>query len=255
MTSHLTYSSARDIANIARRICRANRHVAAATLHTLARREIPVARGAATARDAVIARVIGARPRPTPALTLRQRLRIHVERKAIALIADRGGETAIGDRTIGLLDRDGGLTLVGADGWRDYGRQPSRRASLRYLVGRDDNGAWAVRCVSTVSTVAEAVESLIPAEVRRALEAGRGVARQGDIYAIEMRVGADSARQIAGTNHLYDAARRTLLHVADDARHADLVIPADWRAVKFVAQLGLRMGRAAGARRSDMRAD
>ena len=186
-----------------------------------------------------------------PAADLRQRLAAHILEKASREVAARGGETAIDGVELDLLDRDpaAGLALVGCDGWRQYSRAYGRRyASLRYLHGTDDNGPFAVRVPGSVDTVAAALEAITPGEVRRAHEAGRGVLRQGDVYAVELKTTRISDGVLRGTHHRYDPERRRLVHEDSAAPHRDVVIPASWRGVKFVFQGGLGMGRLQGAK-------
>ena len=186
-----------------------------------------------------------------PARDLQKRLTAHIVAKARREVAARGGETDIDGVELDLLDRDpaAGLVLVGCDGWRQYSRAYGRRfASLRYLYGADDNGAFAVRVPGSVDTVAAAIEAITPAEVRRAHEAGRGVLRQGDVYALELKTSRVSDDVLWGTHHRYDPERRRLVHEDADAPHRDVVIPASWRGVKFVFQGGLGMGRLQSAR-------
>jgi hypothetical protein len=89
-----------------------------------------------------------------------------------AEIARRGGETSIAsgekasalrDIPLTVADRAGGLTLLHVTAWRYYSRQfGSRRATLSYLCGRDDNGDWAARVPGTITTVAAALAWLTP---------------------------------------------------------------------------------------------
>ena len=186
-----------------------------------------------------------------PARDLQKRLTAHIVAKASREVAARGGETDIDGVEFDLLDRDpaAGLVLVGCDGYRQYSRAYGRRlASLRYLYGHDDNGAFAVRVPASAYTVAAALEAITPAEVLRAREAGRGVLRQGDVYALELKTSRVSDDVLWGTHHRYDPQRRRLVHEDAAAPHGDVVIPASWRGVKFLFQNGLGMGRLQGAK-------
>ena len=186
-----------------------------------------------------------------PAADLQQRLGARIVAKASREVAARGGETEIDGAGLDLLDRDpaAGLVLVGCDGWRQYSRSYGRRAaSLRYLYGHDDNGSFAVRVPASAYTVAAALEAITPSEVRRAREAGRGVLRQGDVYAVELKTSRVSDEILWGTHHRYDREARRLVHEDSAAPHGDVVIPAEWKGVKFVFQNGLAMGRLQGAR-------
>ena len=230
---------------------------------TALRARIPMQRGARLAelRDRVIraAREMEtARRQEThgdPAADLQRRLAAHILEKATREVAARGGEIDIDGVELDLLDRDpaAGLVLVGCDGWRQYSRAYGRRyASLRYLCGNDDNGAFAVRVPGSVDTVAAALDAITPSEVRRAREAGRGVLRQGDVYAVELKTSRVSDEVLWGTHHSYDPERRRLVHEDSAAPHRDVVIPASWRGVKFIFQNGLGMGRLQGNRGRDL---
>ena len=164
---------------------------------TALRARIPMRRGAGLSdlRDRVIraAREMEtARRKETrrdPADDL-ERLAAHITEKASREVEARGCEREIDGVELDLLDRDpaAGLVLVGCEGCRQYSRAYGRRfASLRYLYGTDDNGAFAVRVPGSVDTVAAALDAITPGEVRRAREAGRGVLRQGDVYALELK--------------------------------------------------------------------
>ena len=223
------------------------------------RASVPMRRGAGLfeLRDRVIRAARETRrtrrdeTRRGPAADLQERLAAHIVAKATREVAVRGGETDIDGAGLDLLDRDpdAGLALVGCDGWRQYSRSFGQRfASLRYLHGTDDNGPFAVRVPGSVDTVAAALEAITPAEVRRAHEAGRGVLRQGDVYALELRTSRISDDVLWGTHHSYDPERRRLVHEDADAPHGDIVIPAEWKGVKFLFQNGLGMGRLQGAR-------
>ena len=208
---------------------------------------VPIRRGLAPIREACLRRareVVQERHRDEPSLA--ERLRDHLIRKAKREVRRRDGETDIDGVGLRLLDRDRGrgLVLVGCDGWRAYSRSfGSRRAALRYLYGTDDNGPWALRVPGTADNVKEALAAVVPAEVRRAEAQGRGVLRQGDVYAVEMRRRSVNDVALEDTHHRYDAEARRLVHEDEGVRHGDLVIPADWRGVKFIRQSGLGMGR------------
>jgi len=169
-------------------------------------------------------------------------------------IAKRGGETVISaehsgaDAHLAVVDRQDGMTLLKAEGWRYYSRRfGSRYAAIAYLCGRDDNGRWAVRVPGTCTTVAEAIYAVEPSDVRKAREAGRIVLRQGDIYAIQTTKAHDGKGELPA-NHQWDRDARTLRHLDPDAPHQDLLIDFP---VRFVAQSVMRMGRTARRGRGD----
>lgn len=157
-------------------------------------------------------------------------------------VARRGGEITIDSDSrsvpLAIADRTGGLVLLRADGWRKYGRDGHRRASLAYLCGREDGQTWAVRVPATVTTVSGALYWLEPATVRDARRAGRRVARQGDMYAVETTKAHDGKGELP-ESHIWDAATRVLAH----PQHGTLSLPYP---VRFIAQNAYGMGRGAG---------
>lgn len=188
-----------------------------------------------------------ARRAERPTLSLEERLRRHLVRRFCAEILRRGGEVSIdgryGSTELEAVDRAGGLVLLRAEGWRQYSRRfGARRARLAYLCGRDDNGDFAARVAGTCMTVAEALEELTPAFVRRARASGRRVLRQGDVWIVELgpRARGDDFRALPDS-HLWIAERRLLVHASADGRdHAPLHVPFLARAVP---QSTLQMGR------------
>jgi hypothetical protein len=178
------------------------------------------------------------------------RLTAALTARAVAEIARRGGETVIENKTsvtrLAIADRDkqARLMLLHADGWRHYSnRFGARFATLSYLYGVDDAGPWAVRVPGTVTTVAAALAWITPAEVTAARVAGRRIARQGDVYAVETTRAHDGGGELPDA-HTWDAAARTLTHTPQDGRaHAPLTLPYP---VRFVTQRVYGMGRGAG---------
>jgi hypothetical protein len=211
-----------------------------AILAKLERQTLP--RGKAPLADAITRAVYyrGAHRAPS----LKDRLQAHVAQKCRRLIEERGGETEVGNNALTVIERRGSYTLLAAEGWREYSRQfGNRHASLAYLCGHDDNGPWAARVPSSVSTVIQALDALIPAEVKRATEKGRKVLRQGDVFVVERkRDGMDSTTLPAG--HTWHSDTRTLHH---DDGHNPLHVPFPAIAVQNKALL---MGRRTGLVRS-----
>lgn len=182
-------------------------------------------------------------------------------------IARRGGETsiehgakasALKEEPLKVADRKDGLALLHCDSWRYYSRRfGSRHATLSYLCGKDDSGTWAVRVPGTITTVAEALRWITPADVRKAGWNGKRVRRQGDIYAIETTKAHDTPSGWVGddrrydqkaaewvTSHYWNAQTRTLVHRPQDGRkHRPLRIPYP---VRFAQQNVYGMGRGAG---------
>jgi hypothetical protein len=188
-------------------------------------------------------------PIPTPA-PLQQRARAWLVGRIYQEIERRGGETEIegnyGTTYLTIADRRGRLVLMNAEGWRSYGRQPARMASLSYLWGADDagSGPWAVRVPGTLTTVREALAWLTPNEVTKALDKGLRVRRQGDVYAIETTARHDGTGDLPD-GHQWRPSTRYLVHApADGRKHRPLRLPYP---VRFVVQSAYEMGRS-GAR-------
>jgi len=176
-------------------------------------------------------------------------------RKYAEEIRRRGGEVCIDPReaaskTVDLrivdYDRQTGIRLLKAEGWREYSRRfGSRRAAICYLAGIDEGEKWAARVPSTVCTVAEGLESLKSSEVLRAESEGRRVLRQGDVYIVEMArdCATRSARDLPW-HHAWMPETRELVH---SGGHATVHVPFH---CKFIPQKMLAMGRlSAGVRR------
>jgi hypothetical protein len=188
-------------------------------------------------------------PKPTP---LQQRARGWLVGRIYEEIERRGGETEIVgnfDTTyLTIADRSDRLVLMHAEGWRSYGRQGARRASLSYLWGPDDagSGPWAVRVPGTVTTVREALAWLTPNQVVKATDQGLRVRRQGDVYAIETTAKRDGdGAQDLPEGHEWRADTRYLVHnPADGRKHRPLRLTYP---VRFVVQSAYEMGRS-GAR-------
>jgi len=168
-----------------------------------------------------------------------QRVNARILARYRAEITRRGGETSIegkyGATDLAITSRSGGLTLLTAEGWRAYGRQPARTASLAYLCGHEDGQVWAVRVPATIGTAQGALDWLTPAAVRDAQAAGRRVERQGDLYAIETTRAHDGRGELPD-RHTWDPRRRVLSH----PEHGELHLP---HPVRFVPQRPLPMGR------------
>jgi hypothetical protein len=174
--------------------------------------------------------------------SLARRADARVVARYTAEIERRGGEVTIDSDSrsvpLAVTDRRDGLALLTASGWRKYGRQGHRRATLAYLCGREDGQTWAVRVPGTVTTVSAALYWLEPAVVRDARLSGRRVARQGDVYAVETTKAHDGKGDLP-ESHIWDAGARVLAH----PEHGTLSLPYP---VRFYAQNAYGMGRGAG---------
>lgn len=190
------------------------------------------------------------------AASAEDRLRRLLVERAYAEIDRRGGETEIvGENRahyLRLVDRNprSRMYLVKAEGWRYYSKaEGSHFARLAYLCGMDDNGPWAVRVPGTMESVAAALDWLTPAEVKRALAAGKRVLRQGDVYAVETVARFDGAGAQWLDTHHWNPVTRYLLHrPADGRRHRPLRVSFP---VRFVQQRAYGMERGAGRADAD----
>lgn len=212
---------------------------------------VPVARGRANLRDAMRKSIEFMRQSRT--VSLHERLAKYVAETYTEVIAARGGETTIDekDRSIPLsvVAREGGLTLLRAEGWRHYSnRFGAKKAAIAYLCGRDDNGRWAARVPATCASVADALEAITPAAVKAAIANGKRIVRQGDVYAVETAPRYDQSGDRLPENHIWDAETRTLIHADSNAPHAALQIPFP---VRWAVQNTLRMGRTSSRGRGD----
>lgn len=155
----------------------------------------------------------------------------HLRQTQIAMyvgeIRRRGGETAIYERDrevrLSCADRRNGMLLLHCEGWRQYSRQfGARRASLSYLCGCEEGQRWAVRVPGAITTVDAALEWLTPSAVRRAMDAGRRVERQGDLYVVESRIDAMPTKPVTyAGSHAWDPSTRTLTHDQHVQVHVD----------------------------------
>ncbi|MER7761565.1 hypothetical protein [Streptomyces sp. NPDC097619] len=194
----------------------------------------------------------------TPVPQLDERLAEWLRDRAVDEVIARGGEIEIQGRsgrpvTLEISDRAGGMVVLHAEGWRSYGRSsPARWVALSYLWGSDDagSGPWAVRLPGTVTTVAEGLEALTPATVKHALEMGRRVRRQGDVYLVETSSRYDGAGLFdLPSSHEWRPGTRYLVHRPEDGRR-HRPVRALWP-VRFVLQTAYAMGRGGGIVNAD----
>lgn len=114
------------------------------------------------------------------------------------------------------------LALGVGEWWLDNSRRAGRwHKEVAILTGYEDGQRWAKRVPPSTATVAAALDYLKPAAVKHAEESGRIVLRQGDVWLVERRRGADDMSAIRGTAHVYDPAGRTVVH----PQHGALALP------------------------------
>lgn len=138
------------------------------------------------------------------------------------------------------MDRAGRLWTVRSE----YRHHYSNRAGdwwtgATLLCGYDDGGHFVHRCPQTLTTIQECLAWLTPAAVARAETAGRWVARQGDVWLVELSHRPDNLAALPWS-HTWDAEHRTLVHRA----HKPVEVPESVRAVR--AYMPKAIGRGAG---------
>lgn len=141
-----------------------------------------------------------------------------------------------------LADRKGKLCVLHCEGWRYYSRRfGSRKASLSYLCGEDDNGVWAVRIPGTIKNVKDALDWIKPSYVKKAEENKKRVLRQGDLYIVETKRDQFNEDSMVNRSHFWYRNSRVLVHDPNDGRkHRSIVVNFPCR---FVPQSVYRMGR------------
>jgi hypothetical protein len=169
--------------------------------------------------------------------TLAQRFRAFILRQASEQISRRrlqsttwGSPDQIDDR---VVNEEGCFALVSKEGFYHYSNQyGDRYRRVCWLYGYTDGQRWAVRVPAECATVAEALDWLTPAAVKKAKSEGRWVARQGDVYLVELKAGKDNLRALFGTRHDWDEENRVLCH----PEHPPVNIPGHVIAVRAYAQ-------------------
>jgi len=198
--------------------------------------------------DHVVARMRDSEP--VGQATLISRLKSYLSATYAVEVARRGGETSISteDGTEDLRcwnrDKNQRLVLLRANAKRYYSRGAQWWTSLSYLCGVDDSGRWAVRVPGSIEEVSEALDWITPSAVKKAVEKGKRVERQGDVYIVETTKQHDLP-----SNHRFLSSAeavacgfeggRWLLH--DEHRPLKLDFPC-----RFVPQKALGMGRGNG---------
>lgn len=86
---------------------------------------------------------------------------------------------------------NGALTtaVVHYEGWVEYSRRHThyRKASVLVLLDMDSLEWRSIRVRPHITDLSEALDSIMPVAVRRAIEADKDVKRQGDIYFVPQR--------------------------------------------------------------------
>lgn len=172
--------------------------------------------------------------------TLKARYYAHLKRVCHNQIINRNLSTVAGYEpnllTVWDIDPGRRAWLCGCEYWYKYSRRVgSYFLEASYLCGNDHGQYWAVRIPGNIRTVAQAIDWLTPAAVARFQEDGlRWTARQGDVWLVELKAGADNLRALPRA-HTYDPDSRTLTH----AQHAPIKVPDEVKAVRAYQQTQL----------------
>lgn len=122
--------------------------------------------------------------------------------------------------------------LVGDSKWQNYSASHgSHLREIKWLFGIDESGPWAVRVPASCKTVREAIDWLKPAAVKEAEKEGRWVARQGDIYLVELKTNKVNIDDLP-ESHRYDGETRTFYHDG----HNPVVVPENVKGVRAFTQ-------------------
>lgn len=139
-----------------------------------------------------------------PYFPIDKRLKDHLLKKGHNAIVSRSLSVPAGFPEFKpvIIDRKKECWLINYSGYYKYSsRFGSWWQSGNYLIGREDGQTWAVRVPSTVKTVAEAQQWLMPKDVKDAQAKGKTVYRQGDIYFIKKRIKEDDFSALTDTRH------------------------------------------------------
>lgn len=127
------------------------------------------------------------------------------------------------------------LIKVESIDWHKKSQYPYKTAGcfiVQLEIGKRGRGQLGVdRVPCSVDSIAEAINFLTPAEVRKAQDAGRKVLRQGDFFFVEKK-GANNLNALNWTNHSTAVVKKGL-----SVRHPEhhvLLLPAGigWKAVQ-----------------------
>lgn len=178
-----------------------------------------------------------------PALTIAERFRAHICETAQQQVRRRGMTEPTGmeweQASISARDTESGCYLLHWGAWYKYSaRHGARYNAGSYLLGRDEGQWWIARVASTIRTVSEALEALVPAAVRRALDAGRDVRRQGDIWFVRSRSANYSA--IEWGRHDVEETEEGVRVMHPE--HAALELEGRWIAYRQRTDVGARAG-------------
>ena len=135
-----------------------------------------------------MSRFTGAGLTPLEQRLLIDRTMKQIARRSLAVPYGFGSKKAQQSREIADRKKKPSLWLMRAVYYAEYSRREGWWVSATYLAGHSDKQDWAVRVPSTMTTVEQALSWLTPSPVKKALEKGKDVYRQGDIYFVPMKL-------------------------------------------------------------------
>lgn len=149
------------------------------------------------------------------------------------LVTPYGFENKNAVKSRDILDRQTkpSLWILGVNYYAKYSSRASWWISASYLAGHSDKQDWAVRIPSTITTVQEALYWLTPRPVRQALEKGKEVYRQGDIYFVPVKLPENDFGVLRGTRHSVEEGEAGILKILHP-QHPSVILDAriTWRA-------------------------
>lgn len=117
------------------------------------------------------------------------------------------------------------VTVGQASGYKGRFRGKSERT---WLVGRDDGQHWAQQVQNPHETIEDALDFMVPAEVKRLESEGREVIRQGDVFFVEM-IRSSNFDALDGTRHeIEEHGDKTLV---THPEHTGVELSGEWKAI------------------------
>ena len=175
--------------------------------------------------------------KPVSGPSLKHRLTDFILGRAKQEIEARSLQSRTWDYPDSIEDRKcnhaGCFALVVKEGRYHYSNSYGDRwRRVCWLYGYTEGQRWAVRVPNTCTSALEALEWLKPAAIKKVEDQGRWVARQGDVYLVELKSGRDNLKALHGTRHQFDKENRVLIH----PQHTPVYVPARVKAIKAHSQ-------------------
>lgn len=159
--------------------------------------------------------------------------RLYPRLKGIALRncprSEQGANFTLAEASICDFDPKKRVWVLHVQGFYRYSsRAGSWFTRASWLAGHDpdqESGYFTRRIPGNITSVEEALDWLVPAEVKQALDEGRCVVRQGDVYLVQMKR-TDNLKGLP-RRHVWDAERRLVTH----PEHAPIHCPFPVKAI------------------------